>query len=323
MTELCPPRSLPKLPCLIAHADWGREAKKRWMARAGLKEGCYHLSVPELVGDCGNFFSRLRNGLHREGSILVGFDFPIGLPETYASSAGLSDFLSALPQLGYGQWKQFFDVARTKQEISIHRPFYPNAPGGKRMADLVSQLHLTGKDHLLRRCERKTTTRPAACPLFWTLGSKQVGKAAIAGWSELLSPAFRPNDGALAIWPFSGQLGGLVGAYAIVVAETYPAEAYRHLGFPRTRWSKRVQSGRRARAKEIKEWAAQRPVVLEPPTLNAINDGFGPRKDGEDPFDALVGLCSMLDVALGYRTEGVPNAASVRRVEGWILGQQP
>ena len=149
MTTLSPPRPLPKLPSLVVHADWGREAKKRWMARALLKEGCYHLSVPELVGDCTNLFVRLRNGLRQDGSLLLGFDFPIGLPAAYAKNAGVSDFLSALPQLGHGQWSEFFDVARTKVEISNCRPFYPNAPGGKRMVHLINQLNLGNKDDLL------------------------------------------------------------------------------------------------------------------------------------------------------------------------------
>jgi hypothetical protein len=293
------------------------------MARAALKEGCYHLSLPELVGPCNDVLDRLRDGLDTEDTLFMGFDFPIGLPAAYANMAGLSDFPSALRQLGQAEWSGFFDVARTREEISLHRPFYPNAPGGKRQVHLVSQLHLGSKDDLLRQCDRQTKTRPAACPLFWTLGAKQVGKAAIAGWSQLLAPSLSAKVGTFAIWPFSGQLADLLRTYAIVVAETYPAEAYRHLGFPRTRWSKRDQVGRRARGKEIKKWAAQRPVVLEPPALRAIKDGFGSTKHGEDPFDALLGLCSMLDVVLGYRLEGAPDDERVRRVEGWVLGQQP
>lgn len=53
-----------------------------------------------------------------------------------------------------------------------------------------------------------------------------------------------------------------------------------------------------------------------------LNDGFGPREDGEDPFDAVVGACSMLDVVLGHRSDGAPNDAVVGTIEGWIFGQQ-
>jgi hypothetical protein len=52
-----------------------------------------------------------------------------------------------------------------------------------------------------------------------------------------------------------------------------------------------------------------------------VGDGFGPSKSAEDPFDAMLGLLSMVDVALGYREDGAPDSDVVRAVEGWILGQ--
>lgn len=311
------------LPRLVVHADWSRDAKKRWMARAVLRDRCYHLSKPELVGDCASLMKRLRADLRPNDCVFIGFDFPIGLPQPYATAANLSDFLSALPSFGQGTWSHFYQVARTAADISIHRPFYPYASGGKRMAHLVSGLQLQNKEDLLRQCERQTRTRPAASPLFWTLGAKQVGKGAIAGWSEVLSPLLRESNGSVAIWPFSGDLASLFKKFPLVVAETYPAEAYRHLGLSAARWSKRSQPGRHARGTEIKVWAAQRPVVLDSQAVAEIDGGFGPSKDGEDPFDAFVGVCSMLDVALGYRSDGAPKHASVRKIEGWILGQQP
>ena len=47
-------------------------------------------------------------------------------------------------------------------------------------------------------------------------------------------------------------------------------------------------------------------VVFDQNLMGTIKDGFGPQKDGEDPFDAFVGVCSMIDVVLGNRTEGTP-----------------
>ena len=47
------------------------------------------------------------------------------------------------------------------------------------------------------------------------------------------------------------------------------------------------------------------------------------RPDGEDRFDSVVALFSTLDVVLGHRSEGTPDDADVRSVEGWILGQAP
>ncbi len=42
----------------------------------------------------------------------------------------------------------------------------------------------------------------------------------------------------------------------------------------------------------------------------------------DDDFDAMVGLLSMLQVVAGHRSRSAPNTTEVRRIEGWILGQQ-
>ena len=62
------------------------------------------------------------------------------------------------------------------------------------------------------------------------------------------------------------------------------------------------------------------PTTNQPDLVEAIRDGFGPAKDGEDPFDAVVGLFSMLDVIFGYRQDGAPDDEAAQR-EGWILVQ--
>jgi hypothetical protein len=117
-----------------------------------------------------------------------------------------------------------------------------------------------------------------------------------------------------------GELQELIETYSTVVAETYPAEGYRHLHFP-IRWgSKGKQEDRRKRRNEFRAWSTQRHVVFDDAILQQIDDGFGPRKDGEDPFDALVGLCSMVEVVLGHRAAGGPRPERLK-VEGWILGQ--
>ena len=65
--------------------------------------------------------------------------------------------------------------------------------------------------------------------MFWTLGAKQVGRAAIAGWSQFLVPALDR----IRLWPFEGALRDLCSPLSVVVCETYPAEFYGHLGLPR------------------------------------------------------------------------------------------
>ena len=311
------------LPRLLAHADWGCQSGKRQMAVAVHGDGNYHLLPPEPVGNLRELPGRLMDKAGKGEMVLLGVDFPIGLPAAYAARAGISDFLEALPQFGSGEWIDFYEVAETAGQVSLHRPFYPRRPGGCLRAQLIGGLGLPGPSDLYRSCERATADRPAASPLFWTLGAKQVGKAAICGWRDLLARGLPDPSIKLAIWPFAGPLRQLIRERMFVVAETYPAEAYRSLGFPPTGWSKRRAADRRARAVEMLTWAAQRPVVFDERLGGCLTAGFGETPQGEDQFDAVVGLLMMVDVVLNYRSEGTPADDAVRRIEGWIFGQQP
>lgn len=315
---------IPK-PTLVAHADWGSAAAKRWLACARLQpDGRYRAEAPRPVGPLDRLLPRLAAEADG-GAVLLGFDFPIGLPGAYAERAGIADFLAALPHFGAGAWAEFYLPAEHPAEISLRRPFYPRRPGGARRQHLLDGLGLPGSDALWRRCDRLTFGRGAAAPLFWTLGANQSGKAAIVGWRDVLAPALRGGEPPLALWPFAGPLDALLRPGWIVAAETYPAECYHHLGLTDggKRWSKRRPADRMAQASRLLVWAAAAGVELETELVTAIESGFGPRPDGDDPFDATVGLFGMLNVVLGHRPAGEPDDAAVRRVEGWILGQMP
>lgn len=311
-------------PELILHADWGSDPKKRWMCAALLEGDRYHVRSPEPVGDLQTFWDRVRVRAGG-GSTLIGFDFPIGLPIAFAKPAGITRFKDWLPLFGKGNWIDFYRLAKTPAEISLRRPFYPLRPGGTKQHYLVEGLGVTSMHDLLRRCERPTEIRGAASSLFWTLGGKQVGRAAIIGWRDLLGPAISDPGLDLKLWPFDGRLIELVAHETIVVSETYPAEACTHLGLqpPGRLWSKTSQAGRKAQAEKLLEWAKKREVRIGGSLIETIEDGFGDRKSAEDPFDALLGLLSMVDVSLGMREEGMPHDYDLRVVEGWILGQKP
>jgi hypothetical protein len=306
------------LPRLVAHADWSIHPRKRWLARAVLgSDGRYCAIAPEPVGPLETFWADFDRA--SDGPAFVGFDFPIGLPRAYAEPAGIHGFVAELANFGRGRFADFYEVAREAQEISLARPFYPDRVGGRRRSHLLDGLGLSEHADLLRRCERRTANRNAACALFWTLGGNQVGKAAIAGWRDLLAPALR-SGADLAIWPFHGGLGDLLAKHRLVVAETYPGEVYRHLGLDLRR-GKRRQEVRRNHAARLMAWAEDAGVDLEPALALEIEDGFGSDRAGEDRFDAVVGLLGMLNVVLGYRPAGEPDDPVVRRIEGWILGQ--
>ena len=324
--------SLP-LPAVVAHADWSVDPKKRWVALA-LRDGAgYRAAAPQPVGALESFLARLIAAARRPGPVLLGVDFPLGLPAAYAASAGVAAFRAWLPGLGRGRWREFFAVAARPEEVALTRPFFPARPGAKgefSRRQLLDGLGLESYGELLRRCDRATAARPAAAALFWTLGAQQVGKAALAAWRDLLIPALADGQD-IAIWPFDGPLHEvLAGAPGrIVVAETYPAEVYGHLGlaFPRpapgARGGKRVQAARAANAAALIGRSQALGAALDADLRTAIEDGFGPAPAGEDPFDATVGLLGMINVLRGKRPPGDPEDPVTRNIEGWIFGQAP
>lgn len=322
-----PARPFSPLPALVVHADWGSPPGKRWMARATLEGGRYRALPPEPVGVATTLVNRMRSMAGEQGAILFGFDFPIGVPSLYAERAGITDFVALLPELGQGRWADFFRVAETAEEISPHRPFYPQAPGNKKQEHLVAGLGVRSMDDLLRRCDQGHSGRGKASPMFWTLGGKQVGKAAILGWQEVVVPALISDRSRVKVWPFEGELQTLLEPGQSVIAETYPAEFYGHLGVrfyagaSGEKWGKRSQQGRQRNGPALLHWAETAEVGLDPVLSEAIQNGFGPSADGEDPFDAVVGLFGMLNIVLGYRESGEPDEEQIREVEGWMLGR--
>lgn len=306
---------------LIVHADWGSSPGKRWLCVAERVADTYRVLAPEPVGDLQRFWPRLLKRAAGRAT-LIGFDFPIGLPRTYAEKAGVAHFPRLLAQLGQHQWSAFFGPAAAQKDISIHRPFYPKGTKGVRVQHLLDGLGLDHREDLLRRCERATEGRSAASPLFWTLGPKQAGRAAIIGWRDVLQPGLQSSAIHLRLWPFDGSLGELLGPGRFVVAETYPAEACLHVGLtpPGRGWAKTRQGDRQACAPTIRKWAASNDITLAAALEQALCDGFGTASGGEDPFDAMLGALSMVAVATGLRPDGCPDDAIIRNVEGWILG---
>jgi hypothetical protein len=305
-----------RLPTLVCHADWSADRRKRWLAIARLQpHGRYFAGATQEVGPLESLWARLEQTAGG-GPVLAGFDFPIGLPRAYAYRARIDDFLTALKTFD----ERFYTVAGRQDEICLDQPFYPMRSGGRSWPQLLAGLGLADWSDLLRRCDRRSATRPAACALFWTLGGQQVGKAAITGWRCLLAPALRTGLD-LGLWPFLGSLQELLARHQFVVAETYPAEFYRHFGL-NLKGGKGDQAVRRSNAPPLLAWANAAGVDLDPTLRAQIKDGFGDDRRGDDRFDAVIGLFGMLNVVLGRRLSGEPAGdEDVHRIEGWILGQ--
>jgi hypothetical protein len=301
----------------LFHADWSTTAKKRWVAGAKRIQTGWYVTLPRLASDTNAFVEELFDAA---GPTLAGFDFPIGMPTTYAQLTGLPDFPTALGVFGRGEWSEFFAVAETPQQVSRTRPFYPRvSTAAAKQAHLLDGLGVNSIEALLRQCDLATSTRRRACALFWTLGGNQVGKAAISGWREVIAPARRRGA---CLWPFDGKLAELVRTGVPVLAETYPAEAYGHVGVTfGPQKSKRRKEDRRTAMASLLDWARLNSNAFSPDLIAQIEDGFGSQSNGEDAFDALIGLLGMIEVVDGRRAEYPPSRDDGEGWEGWILGQ--
>ena len=276
------------------------------------RPGAWHVAAPALVGDVTTFLARLRVA---DEPTVLGVDFPLGLPRAYAARhVTAPDFLSFLTTLAHRP--AFFQVCADLASLSADRPFYParGAAGMTRLSH-AQALGLPDATALSRACDRATAERPAGAPVFWTLGANQSGKAAIAAWRDMLLPALAsPHPPAL--WPFEGHLATLLAPGRVVIAETYPAEALRHLGL-RLPGSKRRQDDRAALAPGLHAAMARLGASGELP----LDSGFGPDPAGEDRFDSTLGLLCVLQVLAGTRPDFIPDDPWIRRWEGWVLGQ--
>jgi hypothetical protein len=300
----------------LVHSDWSTAPAKRWFTEARRTSSGWFVEAPRPVGLLDDFLNDL---LGLPQPTLAGFDFPIGIPAAYARKANVSSFAELLDGLGAGDWLEFYRVCDEDKEISLRRPFYPRVSSSKaRQSHLLDALGVDLIDVLRRACERQTKTRKAACSLFWTLGGNQVGKTAISGWQSVLQPARR--GGAL-LWPFDGHLVSLSKANYLVICETYPAEAYGHVGVrfaPGA--SKQRQTNRRAATASLLPRSLEYGIRFSDGMRDALVDGFGSAKSGEDPFDAALGLLGMIEVVDGRRA-AAPTPLEAVDSEGWILGQ--
>jgi len=303
---------------VAAHADWSIDACKRWLAVARRDGAGWLLAAPVPVGEVSTLFARLC-AAGGGGAVALGVDLPLGLPRDYVARHGLAgDFPAFL--LGLAERPGFFDVCATLDEVGRDRPFYP-ARGlrGMTRAGHAAALGLDGPGGLSRLCDRATAERPAGAPLFWTLGANQTGKAAIAAWRDWLLPALS-GPRAPRLWPFEGDFRALLAPGAVAVAETYPAEALRHLGL-RLAGSKRRQADRAVLAAPLAGAMARLGVAAVPDLAALMQDGFGARPDGEDRLDCVLGVLAVVNVLAGNRPDAPPPDPWLRRWEGWVLGQ--
>jgi hypothetical protein len=216
--------------------------------RTGSNE--YIVCAPEPVGEHTSLITRLRGQIPTGDALLIGFDFPIGLPESYALRAGVTSFRSFLGDTaGRGDWHRFYEIS---DNPTLRQPFFPlpKQHRGNYRAQLADALGWPDLLALRRRCERRSATRKAAECLFFTLGGAQVGAGAIVGWRDVIQPAL----GDVKLWPFDGELSDLIATPGITVAEIYPTEAYSHLGVSIGSGTGATKTSRKARQRATAHW---------------------------------------------------------------------
>lgn len=309
--------SLQHSATIVAHADWSVDARKRWVAVARRSGGLWRLAAPVPVGEVGSFLGRLRDEA-AGGAVALGVDLPLGLPRAYAARLTETDFLDFLATTATRP--DFFLVCATLAEVGPDRPFYPaRGVAGMTRAAHAAALGLDGAAALSRACDRATRERPAGAPVFWTLGANQSGKAAVAAWRDMLLPALSAGED-VRVWPFAGRFRTLLAPGAVVLAETYPAEALRHLGI-RLKGSKRRQADRASVSASLRSAMPALGVRPDAALERATEDGFGADAAGEDRFDCVLGVLCVLNVLAGNRPDTAPDDGWIRRWEGWVLGQ--
>ena len=305
----------PGLEVRLVHADWSVDPKKRWLASACWHDGACRIDAVEPVGDLATRWTQWSDAA---AATLVGFDLPIGLPRSYLALRKIPTFRAFLAQALAGGAADFFEVAEAAAEISPRRPFYPlrAGPRGTVKRDHLAQGIGLPLDALMRACDRRAG---AEC-LFFTLGPRSVGKAALTMWHELLLPTLE-RETPPRLWPFDGGLADLLAPGRVVFAECWPTLSARRLGLVGPGRSKRSASDRAAMAAVLIDALQAREVDMAPAVRDALLAGLPFGRSGEDAFDALLGLWGMIAVLRGEIGEMQSGLAQeLREAEGWMLG---
>lgn len=159
------------------------------------------------------------------GSVLVTFDVPLGVPESYLRAArqvqawhSPFSFLKFLERVH--TTTHFFEPTCVARDWSIERPFFsvPSGTGG--LTSFIRAAERQGVN-LYREIDNKTEAKP----LFVKSGIPgSVGHAACALWQELGPRLVKKRS--FKVWPFEGELKSLLQSTSIILGEIYPRAAY-------------------------------------------------------------------------------------------------
>ncbi len=183
--------------------------------RAKVKRPIYRLDVKrrkitrENNEESGlSFFTRQIKGMSVPKPILVVVDCPIGLPvqprDVHSGNQTFLEWLESTARRLPNEeaWRDRL-IAKGIGDRSKSKPFVEHRKGEEKK-------EIYGR----RKCDEESNGES----VYFLLGSKQVGKAALQFWFEVLQPLRERFQNRLVVWPFESLRNG-----DIVVAECYPA----------------------------------------------------------------------------------------------------
>ena len=295
----------------ILCADWSKQPTKREVYAAWPAERRVSRLLPPAGGWTVALVLAAAEGLRAlAGSVLVGFDAPIGVPESFLRAVGGANFPAWLRSIAGNE--RFFEPLPNPGRWSVKRPFVriPAGEGSRRAFE--KRLRRRGFETL-----RKIDALAHAKPAFIASGIPgSVGSATSDIWRGLAA-ALRAKATGPALWPFDGRLAELAAGRRLVVGEIYPRLAYALAAAPNVAKdlhpiavAKSRPALRAVFLERVSAWAGRAGVAI---------DDLGPARDSEDAFDACVTAAALLRCQL----EGTPLSDPTLEdpvAEGGILG---
>ena len=248
-------------------------------------------ALSEFIDQCET--ASLRDPILIAADVVIGLPSSCELPWTHHDTF-LSWLENTYVQIGIKDWRDLL-IAENLSERTCHRPFV------KVKKDTKKQISSK------RLCDEITNGESVYCI---DSGSKQVGRASLQFWFEVLMPLRLRYPNQLAVWPFEP-----IDDKPIVVAECYPTASQIELNLPigiKRNASKVVDAilGLRAKNKNI--------AVDEKTWFHAVSS-----EDEFDTFTTAYSFASREDLASLMNAPDPNENCVVRTHEGWMLGLNP
>lgn len=302
------------VPATILCADWGKTPNKRAVYVANIKDRSVR-RVPRSDWSFHSVLEEARQRVHH-GPVVLAFDLPLGVPESYARAVGSilglqrqTDFLRILKAVA--PLPEFFEPTTKASDWQPIRPFFAVPPKTGGLKSYRREAEKQGVK-LCRAIDELTR----ANSLFVKSGIPgSVGSAACAFWTELAPHLSSERD--FAVWPFEGSLAELIESPRIVLAEIYPRVSYAIAildspagGRPRLKIAKTRRDRRKEAVRDLcrTDWVARLGVKFV---------GLESANENEDDFDACLTAAALLRCVL----DDLPLCSrDINRIEGGMLG---